>query len=134
MRGRTVPPPRLRERVCGGTESVQRREQPLTSLFPDRIGRNRDVIAATVVRRTPSGGAMSRQMVVRPRDAPLRPGLHPRPAGTGAPIGAGSHRAIPSPRRSGEEAAMMRLPPVIGDAVHPDGTPGLSERDLELLR
>ena len=29
---------------------------------------------------------------------------------------------------------MVRLPPVIGDAVHSDGAPGLSERDLELLR
>ena len=29
---------------------------------------------------------------------------------------------------------MMRRPPVDGDARHPDGAPGLNERDLELLR
>jgi DNA-binding CsgD family transcriptional regulator len=29
---------------------------------------------------------------------------------------------------------MMRQPPVDGDARHPDGAPGLNERDLELLR
>jgi len=29
---------------------------------------------------------------------------------------------------------MMRQPPVDGDARHPDGAPGLNERDRELLR
>jgi DNA-binding CsgD family transcriptional regulator len=29
---------------------------------------------------------------------------------------------------------MMRRPPADGDARHPDGAPGLNERDLELLR
>jgi DNA-binding CsgD family transcriptional regulator len=73
-----------------------------------------------------------RLVVVRPSAAQILRGTYLRPVGTDA-RGGGSGCAIPTPR-SGEEAAMMRQPPVDGDARHPDGAPGLNERDRELLR
>lgn len=73
-----------------------------------------------------------RLVVVRPSAAQILRGTHLRPVGADARRG-GSGCAIPTPR-SGEEAAMMRRPPADGDARHPDGAPGLNERDLELLR
>ena len=73
-----------------------------------------------------------RLVVVRHSAAQILRGTHPRPVGADARRG-GSGGATLTPR-SGEEAAMMRQPPVDGDAQHPDGAPGLNERDLELLR
>jgi DNA-binding CsgD family transcriptional regulator len=73
-----------------------------------------------------------RLVVVRPSAAQILRGMHLRPVGSDA-RGGGSGCAIPTPR-SGEEAAMMREPPVDGDALHPDGARRLNERDHELLR
>jgi DNA-binding CsgD family transcriptional regulator len=72
-----------------------------------------------------------RVVVVRPNAAQILRGTYLRPVGTDARHD-GPGCAIPTPR-SGEEAAMMRQPPVDGDARHPDGA-RLNERDHELLR
>ena len=72
-----------------------------------------------------------RLVVVRPSAAQILRGMHLRPVGTDA-RGGGSGCAIPTPRSG--EAAMTRQPAVDGGARHPDGAPGLNERDLELLR